>query len=79
MAELRGIRDQAAQLSVPLILDNITGADRARAALSITFDDPAVTELLVFNTGDRNALSGLLIAGRRAAMNEALSLVFLID
>ena len=79
VAELRGIKDQTTRLSVPMILDNIEGAEQARAALAVTFDDPAVTDLLVYNTGDSGALSGLLIAGCRAATHEATFLVFLMD
>lgn len=78
-AELRGIADRDARQSVPMILDDIEGAESARAALSAAFDDPAVTELRVFNLGDGAALSGLLVAGRRGASGEATYLVFLMD
>jgi hypothetical protein len=79
IAELRGIADRDAQLSVPMILDNIEGAEAARAALSNAFDDPSVTELRVFNLGDGEAMSGLLVASRRGASGEATFLVFLMD
>ena len=79
VAELRGIADRDARLSVPMILDDIAGADAARAALSAAFDDPAVTELRVFNLGDGAAMSGLLLAGRRGASGESTFLVFLMD
>jgi hypothetical protein len=79
VAELRGITDQAAQLSVPMILDTVQDAEQARAALAAAFDDPAVTELAVYNTGDGAAMSGLLIAARRAESGEAAFLVFLLD
>lgn len=78
-AELRGIADRDAQLSVPMILDNIEDAEAARAALSATFDDAAVTELRVFCIGDGAAMSGLLLAARRGARDEATFLVFLMD
>lgn len=78
-AELRGIADPAARQSVPMILDDIEGAEAARAALSAAFDDPAVTELRVFDLGDGAAMSGLLIAGRRGAGGAAAFLVFLMD
>jgi len=77
--ELRGIADGDARLSVPLILDEIEGAEAARAALSAAFDDPAVTELRVFNLGDGAALAGLLVAGRCGAGGAAVHLVFLMD
>ncbi len=78
-AELRAITDPDARLSVPMILDTIDRPDAARAALSAAFDDSAVTELRVFNLGDGAAMSGLLIAARRGASDEAGFLVFLMD
>jgi hypothetical protein len=79
VAELRGITDQAAQLSVPMILDAVQDADQAHVALSAAFDDPTVTELTVYIIGDGAAMSGLLIAARRAATGESTFLVFLMD
>lgn len=73
VAELGSIDDREAALSAPMILDNDP------AALAAVFDDPAVTELRVFNLGDGGAMSGLLIAGRRTAAGEATFLVFLLD
>jgi hypothetical protein len=52
VAELRGIADRDARLSVPMILSNIEGAEAARGALSAAFADPAVTELRALNLGD---------------------------
>jgi hypothetical protein len=79
ITELRGIQDTDAANSVPMILDNIEGADQARAALSFVYDDPTVTDLKVFNLGDGGAMSGLLIAGRYDKTGEAIFLVFLLD
>jgi hypothetical protein len=79
VAELRGIADPDAQNSVPMILENIDGAEQARAALAAAYDDPAVTELRVFNLGDGETMAGLLVAGRRQATGEATFLVFLMD
>jgi hypothetical protein len=78
-AELWSIADPDARLSAPLILDNIEGAEAARAALAAVFDDPAVTELRVFNLGDGGAMSGLLVAGRHGTSGAATFLVFLMD
>jgi Asp/Glu/hydantoin racemase len=78
-AEMRSLADPDARLSVPMILDNIEEAETARAALSAAFDDPAVSELRAFNLGDGEAMSGLLVAGRRGASGEAIFLVFLMD
>jgi hypothetical protein len=79
VAELRGIPDPGARLSVPMILDSVEEAETARAALSVAFDDPSVTELRAFNLGDGGAMSGLLVAGRRGASGETTFLVFLMD
>jgi hypothetical protein len=79
VAELRGITDSDARSSAAMILDTVQDVDQARAALAATFDDAAVTELSVYNIGDGAAMSGLLIAARRAATGEALFLVFLMD
>jgi hypothetical protein len=79
VAELRGIKDADAQLSAPMILDDIEGADKARTALAAAYDDPGVTELRAFTLGDGSAMSGLLVAGHRGATGEATVLVFLMD
>lgn len=78
VVELRDIADPDAALSAPMILDNIDGADTARAALAAAFDDPAVIDLRVFNLGDGAAMSGILVAGRRQD-HGAIFLVFLLD
>jgi len=78
-AELRGIVDRDAGQSVPLILEGVEHAESARAALSAVFDDPAVTELRVFNLGDGEAMSGVLVAGRRGSTGETTFLVCLLD
>ena len=79
VAELKSIQDIDARNSVPMVLDVVEGAETARAALAAAFDDPAVSELRVYNLGDGGAMSGLLVAGRRAATNDATFLVFLLD
>jgi hypothetical protein len=79
VAELGRIDDADARNSVPMVLEVVEDAASARVALANAFDDPAVTELRVFNLGDGEAMSGLLVAGRRAATGEAVMLVFLMD
>lgn len=80
VAELRGIVDPDARMSVPLLLDVTENAEAARAALAAAFDAPAVTELRVFNLGDGAAMSGLLVAGRRAAVGgDATYVIVLMD
>ena len=78
VAELEGISDPDAKLSVPMILDIVENAEAARKALAAAYDDPAVTELRVYNLGDGEAMSGLLVAGKRKS-GEATFLVFLAD
>jgi hypothetical protein len=75
LAELRAIEDSEAKNSVTLLLDAVA----ARAALSTAFDDPAVTELRVFNLGDGAAMSGLLVAGRRAPGGDTTFVLVLMD
>ena len=78
VAELKGISDSDAQLSAPMILDVAEGDDAVGQALSDAYDDPAVTELRVFNLGDGEAMSGLLVAGKRKT-GETTFLVVLMD
>jgi hypothetical protein len=75
-AELRAIADPDARNSVLMILEMVDGG---KPALSVAFDDASVTELCVFTTGDGAAMSGLVIAARRALSGEDLFLVFLMD
>ena len=79
VAELRGITDREARMSVEMILDGVDDAQKARAALSAAFDDPANTELKVYNLGDGEQMSGLIVAGLREGAGEATFLVFLLD
>jgi hypothetical protein len=62
-----------------MILDSVSDAEKARAALAVAYDDPAVTELKVYNLGDGGAMSGLLVAGRRGETGETTFLTFLYD
>ncbi len=79
VAELRDIADDDSRRSVPILLDDIDGAEAARAALSAAFDDPAVAERRTFNLGNGEAMSGLLIAGRRGANGETIFVVVLLN
>jgi hypothetical protein len=79
IAELRSIKDPQASISVPMILDNIQDPEKARLALSSVYDEPAITDLRVYNLGDGGVMSGLLIAGRHGDTGEAIFLVFLMD
>jgi len=78
-AELGSIADPSASESVPMLLDGFEDRERARAALAAAYDDPAVTELAVYTIGDGEAMSGLLVAGRRPQSKATTFLVFLMD
>ena len=62
-----------------MIPDVVENAEAARQALPAAYDDLAVTELRVYNLGDGEAMSGLLVAGRRADTEDATFLMFLLD
>jgi len=78
VSELRAL-EQGAASSANLILDPAGGAEAARAALAAAFDDPAVQALKVFNLGDGEAVSGLLVAARVDPPAGDLFLAFLMD
>ena len=79
VTELRHISDSGARLSASMILEGVEDAENAQAALSAAFDDPAVTELVVYRLGDGGAMSGILVAGHRNETGETSFLVFLLD
>lgn len=78
VAELRALANPDAARSASVLLEGVDAPERAPAALSAAFDDPAVTELAVFTLGDGGALAGLLVAGQRQDRG-AIFLVFLLD
>ncbi len=63
--EWKGIDAAAASISVPLVLETMEDPDAAVEALSAAYDDPEVTDSRVYSIGDGEAMSGLLLAGRR--------------
>ena len=76
--ELKSIDDDSAAISVPMILENIEDADAAVGALANAYDDASVKDFRVYNIGDGEAMSGLVLAGCREN-GEATFLVFLMD
>lgn len=78
VTELRTLANRDAALSASVLLDTVDVPERAQAAMSAAFDDPAVTELAVFTLGDGGAMSGLLVAALRQDRT-AILLVFLLD
>jgi hypothetical protein len=61
-----------------MILDVVENAEAAKKALAAAYDDPAVSDLAVYNLGDGGAMSGIEVVGRRAG-GETTFLVFLLD
>ena len=78
ISELRSLNDSEARLSASLILDNIDEAEAGQRVLVAAFDDPKIIELTIHKMGDGEAISGLVIAGRRAN-GEATFLVSISD
>ncbi len=73
VTELGAFSDAGAAASGSMILDNNAGA------LAAVFNDPGVTELRIFNIGDGEAMSGLVIAAQRVTAQQATVLIFLMD
>jgi hypothetical protein len=78
VTELRGINDMDASISVPMILDVVKDSEAARQALANAYNDKFVADLVVYNLGDGEAMSGLLVAGKRSN-GETTYLAFLYD
>lgn len=76
--ELRGIEDFDAKMAVPLVLEIMEDPDKANEALAAAYNDPAVADLRAYTIGDGNAMSGLLLVGRREN-GEATVLTVLMD
>lgn len=76
--ELKQIDNRSAAYSVEMILDIVETPDAARQALSSVYDAPTVSDLRVFQIGDGEAMSGILIAGRRDN-DDTTFLLFLMD
>lgn len=79
VAEIKGLQDQDAKFSIPLLLEAGQDPEAMQKALSSAFDDPTVTELRVFNIGDGEAMSGLLVAGFRKKSKQATFVIVLMD
>jgi hypothetical protein len=79
VAELHTLDDRSVRQSAAVLLDAAEDPQAVQAALATACDDPAVTDLVVYKIGDGAALSGILLAARRAATGETIMLVFLLD
>lgn len=78
-AELAALEDRETRMQVDMILNNVDQPEQAQAALADAFDAVEVNELRAYNIGDGEAMSGILIAGRRAKEGETTFLAFLLD
>jgi hypothetical protein len=78
LGALKGIEDFNVQMQVDMILNNIENADKAQEALAAAYDEESVAQLHAYIIGDGEAMSGLLIAGRREN-GDGTFLVFLMD
>lgn len=76
--ELKGIEDRSVKQSIPMILEYIENADEAVKALAVAYDAPEVADFRVYAIGDGEAMSGVILAGKREN-GEAVFLVFLMD
>ena len=63
---------------MPLVIEVMDDAQAAKKALAGAYDDPQVADLRIYNIGDGEAMSGLLVAGLRQN-GEATFLVALMD
>lgn len=79
VSELRAIVDPDAATSAPIILDVVADAEHARVALAAMFDGPDIADLRIYNLGDGEAMSGILLAGRADTSGDAAFLVFILD
>ncbi|KAA5539222.1 hypothetical protein FYK55_25230 [Roseiconus nitratireducens] len=76
--ELSALEDPPARRSASTMLDGHDDPQKAKAALKQAFDAPTIEALQIYRIGDGDAMSGILIAGRRTAGDSAF-VTFLLD
>lgn len=76
--ELRAIEDPSTARFVPLILDVVADPLAGQRALAAAYDAHEVVELRVYNIGDGEAMSGIILAGR-GARGQTTLLILLLD
>jgi hypothetical protein len=76
--ELEAIGDPLVRMNAATMLEGAADPSTARSALQRAFDYPTLEDLQIFKLGDGGAMSGILIAGRRAS-NEMAFVAFLLD
>jgi len=60
---LNNITDPDAKRSVPLLIEIVSDAEAAKAALQQAFDADDISELSICKIGDGEAMSGLVVSG----------------
>lgn len=75
--ELKKIEEPATNLAASQLTENHDEPDRARDALSQVFDSEEILKLHLYQVGDTEAITGVLIAAVSA--QDAIALVFLMD
>jgi hypothetical protein len=78
VTELRSLPDRLARQSAEMLLDNLEDPEMAIGVLREAFDNSLVNELRIFNIGDTNAMSGIMI-GARLTGTGSLFLALLMD
>lgn len=76
--ELANLENRQVRRSGLTMLEGHEDPPSAKRALEQAFDDSAIEELQIFRIGDGGAMSGILIAGRRAG-GESAFVAFLLD
>ncbi len=61
--ELNNIQDADAKRSVPLLTELIENAEQGKLALAAAFNHADISQLQVYNVGDGEAMSGILLCG----------------
>lgn len=79
LAELGSLHDPRVASSVSILWEGAEDPAAASKALRAAFDDDGVTRFALYSIGDGAAMSGLLLAGARAAEGEAVILTLLMD
>lgn len=75
--ELKDIEEPSTNLAASQLTENHDEPDRARDALAQVFDSEEILKLHLYQVGDTEAITGVLIAAVSA--QDAIALVFLMD
>ncbi|MBL9087415.1 MAG: hypothetical protein JNM10_09755 [Planctomycetia bacterium] len=79
VAELAALPDREARSSAGAMVDGLEDAARGKAALAAAFDATDVTRFEVYNAGDGEAMSGVVLVGARGPADPVTIVAFLLD